>query len=110
MGTNDPVPEIEPNEDINGADATPMNKRSAGAGTLSSPADRDHFIRDCFIVGARYSVTVSPRIVGTVFVNGVGIPLDAAGRGEFVATANVLFGLTGGTGAYTMTLDFVSLP
>lgn len=109
VGNDDPVPEIEPNEDINGADATPMGPRTRGTGTLNGPADRDHFRRGCFMTGARYSVTVTPRVTDTVFVNGTGVALDAAGRGEFVAPANsLLFGMTNGNGAYTMTIGFVS--
>lgn len=110
VGTDDPVPEIEPNEDINGADATPMGPRTQGTGQLSGTADRDHFRRGCFMTGARYSVTVTPRVTDTVFVNGVGVALDGAGRGEFVAAANTLvFGMTNGDGAYSMTIGFVSL-
>lgn len=109
VGTDDPVPEIEPNEDINGADATPMGPRTRGTGQLSGTADRDHFRRGCFITGARYSVMVSPRVTDTVFVNGLSVPLDGAGRGEFIATANsLLFGMTNGDGAYTMTIGFVA--
>lgn len=111
VGPDDPVNEIEPNEDINGGDATPIGARTRGLGNLANPADRDHFLRACFMVGGRYSVTVSPRVVGTVFVNGTGVPLDANGRGEFNAThMSMLFGMTGGTGPYTMTIGFVSPP
>lgn len=109
VGPDTVVPESETNDDVNGADATPMGGRTQGSGTLSSVADRDHFLRTCFMSGARYSVTVQPRVVGVVYVNGVGVPLDAAGRGEFLATRDPqLFGLTGGTGAYTMTIGFVN--
>lgn len=111
VGNDDPVQEVEPNEDINGGDATPMFQRTRGLGNLANPADRDHFLRNCFMVGGRYSVTVTPRVVGTVFVNGTGVPLDANGRGEFNAShMSMLFGLTGGTGPYTMTIGFVSPP
>lgn len=109
VGPDTVVPESETNDDVNGADATPMGGRTQGSGTLSSVADRDHFRRTCFMTGARYSVTVQPRIVGVVYVNGTGVPLDASGRGEFLATGDPqLFGLTGGTGAYTMTIGFVN--
>jgi len=109
VGIDDLVPEIEPNEDINGADATPMGPRTRGTGTLNGPGDRDHFRRGCFMTGARYWVTVTPRVTDTVFVNGTGVALDANGRGEFVAAANsLLFGMTGGNGDYTMTIGFVS--
>lgn len=109
VGPDTVVPESETNDDVNGADATPMGGRTQGSGTLSSVADRDHFLRTCFMSGARYSVTVQPRVVGVVYVNGTGVPLDASGRGEFLATGDPqLFGLTGGTGAYTMTIGFVN--
>jgi len=103
------VSEIEPNEDTNGANATPMGGQVQATGTLSSAGDRDHFLRTCFMTGARYSVTVQPRVVGVVYVNGTAVTLDAAGRGEFLATGDPqLFGLTGGTGAYAMTIGFVN--
>lgn len=109
VGADTPVPEIEPNEDINGADATPMGPRTQGTGTLAGILDRDHFRRDCFMPGATYSVTINPPIVGAVFVNGVGVALDGSGRGTFQATDHSqLFGLTGGNGAYTMTIGFVN--
>lgn len=111
VGTDDPVPEIESNDDTNGADATPMGPRTRGTGTLSGTADRDHFRRSCFMVGARYSVTVTPRVTGIVYVNGAPVALDAGGRGEFNATQmSNLFGMTDGDGAYTMTIGFVSPP
>lgn len=109
VGPDTVVPEAETNDDVNGADATPMGGRTQGSGTLSSVADRDHFRRTCFMTGARYIVTVQPRVVGVVYVNGTGVPLDASGRGEFLATGDPqLFGLTGGTGTYTMTIGFVN--
>lgn len=109
VGADTPVPEIEPNEDINGTDATPMGPRTQGTGTLTGVFDRDHFRRDCFMPGATYSVTINPPIVRTVFVNGVGVVLDGSGRGTFQATDHSqLFGLTGGTGTYTMTIGFVN--
>lgn len=107
VGDDTVVPEIEPNED-NPA-ATPMGPRTRGSGTLANVADRDHFERMCFMVGARYSVFVQPPVVGVVYVNNLPVTLDASGRGEFNATAkSLVFGLTGATGAYQMTIGFVN--
>ena len=76
-------------------------------GTLANVGDKDHFWMNC-IVARSYTVTVSPRVVGVVYVDGVGVNLDANGRGTFSGLGRiggrVLVGITGGTGNYTITV------
>ena len=113
IGVRTPVPEVEPNDSINGGDATPVGRNEAGTGTLSNVADKDHFRFDC-IHKAFYKVKVTPPVVSTVYVDGVGISLDANGEGNFngsaVTAESVLIGLTGGTGAYSVTVKPLSPP
>lgn len=109
VGAETVVPEAEPNDDINGADATPMGLNREASGTLATVSDRDHFRRDCFHAGSSYTVRVSPSVVGTVFIQGVAVNLDGSGTGTFTATgASQVIGLTGGTGNYTITFGLNS--
>lgn len=107
IGARTAVLESEPNDSINGGDATDTGMDQTGNGTLANVGDKDHFWMNC-IVARSYTVTVSPRVVGVVYVDGVGVNLDANGRGTFSGLGRiggrVLVGITGGTGNYTITV------
>jgi len=108
IGTEVIVPEVEPNDDINGSNATPMGKNREARGVLSSPTDADHFLRDCFHPGSRYRITITPPGLPVIYVDGVPVTLTA-GQGTFTPTRDkALFGLTAGIGAYKITVDLVS--
>lgn len=109
VGTRVTVPEVEPNDSVAGADATSATTNRSGSGVLSDVSDKDHFVFDC-LRSKSFRVVVSPAgTVGTVFVDGVGHPLDAGGKTASIAfaTDTALVGLTGGTGAYTVSLEYV---
>lgn len=102
------VPEVEPNDNTDGSNATPVGKGDTSSGALSSVLDRDHFVFDCLLAGEGYTVQVTPRLVTEVFVDGASVPLDANGKGRFFAssTGPTYIGLTGGTGSYTLHITF----
>jgi len=108
IGATNPTTETEPNDNVDGLDATfvrDMNWEATGA--LSSFADKDHFEFDCIAHSIEYEIFVSPPGAGQVFVNGQAVTLDGTGKGTFRnASANdkCLVGITGGTGNYTITL------
>ncbi len=107
IGARTAVPESEPNDSINGGDATDTGMDQTGSGTLANVGDKDHFLMNC-ILPRPYTVTVSPRVVGVVYVDGVAVNLDANGVGVFSGLLRsgrrVLVGLTGGTGNYTISV------
>jgi len=103
-GTPAAVAEVEPNDNINGTDATMELANHIMTGTLSTVADKDHFQVDCLPSGA-YTVNVSPRVVGTIYVNGAAVALDGSGSATIQGNGvSKLIGLTGGTGSYTITV------
>ena len=94
--------EVEPNDDVNGADATDTNGERKGSGNLSTAADRDHFRIDCMDPAASYKIKVVPATFGPVYVNGVAVTLDANGEGALSSGTMVRFiGFTGHQGAYS---------
>lgn len=97
------VPEIEPNDEIDGSNSTPVGNNRTATGTLADPSDADHFTFGC-LMSKRVRVTLTPPLVDTVFVNGTAIPLTA-GSGVFTSTtAEIVVGLVGATGDYTLTI------
>lgn len=108
VGTTASVPEVEPNDAINGADATLEAGNRSCTGNLSSVGDKDHFRFEELVLGKRYRLKVNPRIVGSVYVHGAAVSLDSSGEAEVIATSTTLLvGLTGGTGDYTLTATYV---
>ncbi len=109
VGIDLPVPEVEPNDDINGGNATMVEPFTTGTGTLATPSDKDHFSWDCIVQSATYRIKLTPRVVGVVFVNGTATALDANGEAFVRGGLNgapMIFGLTGGTGAYSLSLTY----
>lgn len=108
IGVTTPTSETEPNDDVDGLDATFVRDMNWEAtGNLSSFADKDHFEFDCITRGLQYEISVQPPGAGQVFVNGQAVALDGTGKGVFNnASANnkCLVGITGGTGNYKITL------
>ena len=107
-GTRITVPEVEPNDNTSGANATQVTTNRQSTGTLSSVADKDHFLFGNTAY-KHYKVKVTPAgIIPTVYINGVGYPLDSSGQTGVIETTNTntLVGLTGGTGSYTVDLVF----
>lgn len=102
------VPEIEPNDDTSGTNATQTNGNPQASGTLSGAADKDHFVFDCLADGYPYKLKVNPAVVGVIYVNGNPVTVGADGYARFFGPAGdrVLIGLTGGTGAYTLEMSF----
>lgn len=106
VGPTAPVPEVEPNDDIDGADATRDMGNRAGTGTLASSADRDHFRFESLLFDTQYTINVSPRVVDVIYVNGAEVTLDAGGNGvvDSGVAETLVVGLTGGTGDYTVSM------
>jgi len=109
VGTRTPVAEHEPNDAVDGSNATDTKRDQAGAGTLSSVADKDHFKIRCIIPSEWYTLTLTPRVVGVIYLDGVARTLNAAGtlqiNGSDVKGSYLLVGLTGGTGFYTLKVE-----
>lgn len=94
--------EIEPNDDVNGADATDTNGERKGSGSLATTNDRDHFRIDCMDPAASYKIKVTPATFGPVYVNGSAVALDANGEGVLSSGTQVrVIGFTGHQGAYS---------
>lgn len=104
----DPVPEIEPNDNIDGSNATQMNGELIATGNLSTAglfADKDHFKFQCLDETKRIKITVYPRLVSVIYLNGLSAPLDS--NGEYTLPAgqkDLLIGLTGAVGTYSIIL------
>lgn len=108
IGPRTPVAEIEPNDATNGSNATDTKMDQAGAGTLSSATDKDHYRIRCILQGELYTLTLTPPVVGVVYLNGTALNLDANGKATIngnTYVGSVVVGLTGGTGAYTLTVE-----
>lgn len=109
VGARTPVAEIEPNDAVDGSDATDVGMNESGTGTLASASDRDHFKFGCIQENPSYKIKVSPRVVGVVYVAGSPVTLDP--NGEAILPPNIvgtaLIGLTGATGAYTLSVTVV---
>lgn len=108
IGATTPATETEPNDNVDGIDATFVRDMNWEAtGNLSSFADKDHFEFDCVSSSFQYEIFVNPPGAGQVFVNGQAVALDGTGKGVFrnaSANGKCLVGITGGTGNYTITL------
>jgi hypothetical protein len=103
VGTLVSVAEVEPNEAIDGSNATPVGNNRTATGNLANPGDADHFRFGC-VQNKQLRVTLNPPLVGNVFVNGTSVMLTA-GSGTFTATTSeIVVGLVGGTGDYTLTI------
>jgi hypothetical protein len=113
IGPRTPVAEIEPNDAIDGINATIAGRNQGATGSLSSAADRDHFTFDC-IHRRNYRLKLTPRVVGTVYLNGDAVTLDANGEavidGRVYSSQDLLVGITGGTGAYAISIELASAP
>jgi hypothetical protein len=107
IGPRTAVPENEPNDSINGSNATDTGYEQTGSGALSDVGDKDHFMINCLFAHA-YTLTLTPRVVGVVYVDGVAVPLDNTGKaiisGLGRPNGRILVGLTGGTGSYTISV------
>lgn len=102
------IHEVEPNDDINGVNATHVGKHPTADGTLSSAADKDHFLFDCIEAGISYKLKITPRVVGTIYLDGVAVAVDAVGFAHFQGTrlnTLALIGLTGGVGNYSLEMS-----
>jgi len=108
IGATNPVSETEPNDNVDGLDATFVTDMNWEAtGNLSNFADKDHFEFDCVSKTFDYEIMVNPPAAGQVFVNGSAVILDATGKGTFrngSANGKCLVGITGGVGNYTISL------
>lgn len=76
IGTLVSVPEIEPNEAIDGSNATPVGNNRTATGNLANAGDADHFRFGC-VLNKPLRVTLNPPLVGNVFVNGTAVTLTA---------------------------------
>ncbi len=105
-GATTVVPEVEPNDNINGTNATQVGMNTKASGTLNGVADKDHFVFGCLDKGQPFTIKVTPPVVNQVFVDGVGYPVDANGVALFYPQgSSALVGLTGGSGAYTIEMS-----
>lgn len=102
LRTNLPVIEVEPNDSINGTNATRMDGEVLAVGTLSNAADKDHFYFDCLNSNKTVKLKLTPRLVGIIYINGLAVALDANGE-CLLGVSQGLVGLTGATGDYTLT-------
>lgn len=108
LGTPTAVAEIEPNDDINGANATLDGNNRIGTGNLANVGDKDHFRFQTMATGQDYKITVTPAVVGVIYVNGTAVTLDGTGSAVVRATnTDIVVGLTGGTGDYSLTVTRV---
>jgi hypothetical protein len=107
-GARSVVPEVEPNDAVDGSNATQCNGNRQASGILSTVTDKDHFMFGCSN-NKKFKVKVTPiGIIPSVFINGAGMPLDSNGETAVFSSSNtnVLVGLTGGAGAYFVTLEY----
>lgn len=111
------VAEIENNDNIDGSNATLVPCAQA-TGNLDNVTDRDHFIFECIMSPTRvtapfyYRLIVDPPVVRTVYIDGNAVTLNASGNAEYLRSKptsgnRLLVGLTGGTGAYTLTIQMM---
>lgn len=114
VGTPSTIAEIEPNDA--GASQNYLNETFVGgnrslSGTLASTSDHDQFLVSALVEGHQYSINVSPKLVNSVDVNGMTVVLDGTGTATFtvpLTTTRMHLGLSGGTGAYTVTIAHVN--
>lgn len=105
VGPTAAVPEVEPNDDINGGDATLDRGNRLFTGTLSGVGDKDHFRLESTVYAKVYKIHIEPAVVNTIYVNGTGVPVDGSGNAEFLSAARTnIIGITGGTGDYTISV------
>lgn len=106
VGTLVTVNEVEPNDAVDGSNATTAGNNRTVTGTLSSPADADHFTFGC-VASKKFRVTLTGTAALTeIFIEGLPLTL-AGGVGTFTVgntATTILIGLTGATGNYTLTL------
>jgi len=115
VGNRVVVPEVEPNDNPSGSDATKEMGNREVSGLLSSPSDVDYYYLQHLVEGKRYRVRVSPRIVDSILVRGQVQSLDQNGEVRVTPFAgpmppnsqSVFLGITGATGSYTMTFTLV---
>lgn len=102
------IHEAEPNDEINGVNATQVGKHPTADGALSSTADKDHFLFDCIETGIAYKLKITPRVVGTIYLDGDAVAVDAGGYAHFTGrrlNGAALIGLTGGVGSYSLEMS-----
>ncbi|MCG9895739.1 MAG: hypothetical protein MH204_09715 [Fimbriimonadaceae bacterium] len=103
VGTLTTVAEVEPNDDVDGVNATAAGNNRVLSGTLSSATDADHFTLGC-LEGKIMRLTVTGTApITSVFINGVERTLTA-GSADIFPTNNTLIGLTGAAGTYNITI------
>lgn len=105
VGTMPPVPEVEPNDNVDCSNATAFECKASG--TLANVGDKDHFKR-MSLAGGQYRITLTPTVVTTVFVDGTGVNLTNGTAVIQVAAGDICIGLTGGTGAYVLRVERIN--
>lgn len=109
VGPTPPDPEVEPNDQLSGQNATPVPLDKSATGSLTSTSDRDTFLFGDVSSGFPYRITVSPPgRVSTVTVESIPYALDGFGQvtvNVFSSVAQVA--ISGGTGSYTVELEGV---
>lgn len=97
------IPEVEPNEAVDGSNATLAGNNRRVTGVLADAADADHFRFSC-MENKSMRVTVTPAIVTEVIVNGNTILL-VGGTGTFTSTTDsMVLGLVNGVGSYSVAI------
>ncbi|MBS1727728.1 MAG: IPT/TIG domain-containing protein [Armatimonadetes bacterium] len=115
-GTPAAVAEVEPNDAGAGAfyaNATSIDGNREITGSLSSITDVDNFVVSALVKGHRYRVHVEPAVASSISIsesrtspNAQTYTLDSNGDAFFTPGVNdVILGLTGGTGNYTVFLE-----
>lgn len=99
------VAEHEPNDNINGTDATDTGGERSFGGTLATTIDRDHFRIGCLDPATTYKIKITPIVASPIYVDGRAVVLDSNGEATISSGAmEHVIGLTGGVGTYTGTL------
>lgn len=113
-GAQEDVAEIEPNDAIDGSDATVAGLNTKAHGSLSNPLDKDHFHFDGLCADWNMVLTITPRVVSVVYINGQPYDVAADGTVKFKPPLDTLFGdgkaligITGATGAYQIKMSLL---
>lgn len=111
-GAQTDVAEIEPNDAIDGSDATVAGLNIKAHGILSNPLDKDHFHFDGLCADWNMVLTITPRVVSVVYINGQPYNVAADGTVKFKPPLDTLdgdgkavIGITGATGAYQIRMS-----
>ncbi len=110
-GAQTVVAEVEPNDSVDGANATLVGANTEASGSLSSPQDKDHFKFDCLCANRYMRLTITPRVVPVIYINGTAHAVGANGVVDFIAppsfldNSQALIGVTGATGNYTLKMS-----